>query len=111
MMINGVDYSLYIIAAVTFVVLAVAEYFICLKAKNPSARKILLFVPFFILVGALVVYGSESGGFLDLRGYVAFIIVMYALLCSIALFAGWFAFKLKYENGKEPPEACPFSEG
>ncbi|MBQ8604592.1 MAG: hypothetical protein IJ410_07100 [Oscillospiraceae bacterium] len=111
MVINGVDYTIYLIAGGSFALMALAEYFICLKSKNPSARKVLLFVPFLILVAGLLVYGSNSGGgFLDLSGLVLVVATIYALLCGAGMFAGWFAFKLKYENKNELPESCPFSE-
>jgi len=110
MIINGVDYSAIIVVAVTVIALAAAEYFICLKSKKSSYRKVLLFVPFMVLVGAMFVYGGEGGGFIDLRGYVAVILAVYALICAAAIGAGWFAFKLKYESKPDISENCPLSD-
>ncbi len=112
MLINGVDYTLYIIAAVSVLAIGGLEYYICLKSKKKSNRQALLFIPFFILVGALVIYGSESNGsFIDLRGAITLVLVVWALLCAVAQFIGWFVFKLKYENQKdEIPRDCPMSQ-
>lgn len=111
MVINGTDYSLYIVIGLTVAVLAGLEYFICLKSTKSSYRKILLFVPFLVLTGALMVYGSESGGGLfDLRGLVVVLLVIYALICAAAIGAGRFIYKLKHENKPDVPEDCPMAD-
>ena len=111
MVINGIDYTLYIIVGVSVLIMAGLEYLICIKAKNKSMRKAMLFIPFFILVASLFIYGAEpNGSFLDMRGIVSFLVACYGLISVAAIGIGWFVFKLKYENQPEIPEDCPLSE-
>ena len=76
---------LYIIPAVSFVAFAGLEYLICAKSKNSSTQKLMFFLPFLIFVGALVVYGSEAGGFMDMRGLATVVITIYGVLCLVAI--------------------------
>lgn len=112
MIINGTDYTLYIIRALSVIGIAALEYFICLKSKKKSNRQVLLFIPFFILVAALLVWGSSADdSMLDMRTPVMVMMVIWALLCAIGQFIGWFSFKLKYENEKdEIPRDCPMTK-
>ena len=99
---------LYIIPAISFVVLAALEYLICAKSKNPSTQKLLFFLPFLIFVGALVVFGSDAGGFMDMRGLATVVITIYGVLCLVAIVAGYFLYHLKHLP--DEPENCPYSE-
>ena len=99
---------LYIIPAVSFFALAGLEYLICRKAKNPSTEKLLFFLPFLIFVGALVVFGSDAGGFMDMRGLATVVITVYGVLCLVAILAGYFLYHLKHLPAE--PESCPYSE-
>ena len=109
MMINGTDYTIYIVVVLTVVLLAALEYTICRRAKNPSMRKALLFIPFLVLLFALFVYGSQpNGSFLDLRDVVALMRIGYAAVCAVAICIGWFVFAVKEK--KEDRAACPYSE-
>ena len=112
MIINGTDYTLYIIRALSVIGIAALEYLICLKSKKKANRQVLLFIPFFILVAALVIYGSETNGsFLDLRAATTAMLTVWALLCAVGQFIGWFSYKLKYENEKdEIPRDCPMAK-
>ncbi len=97
-----------IIAAASFMGLAGLEYFICAKAKNPSTEKLMFFVPFLIFVAALVVFGSDAGGFLDLRGMATVVITIYGVLSLVAILAGYYLYHLKHLP--QQPDECPFSE-
>lgn len=104
------NFMLPIIAAVSFFALAGLEYLICAKAKNPSAQKLMFFVPFLIFVGALVVFGSDANGsFLDMRGMVTAVLTVYGILSLVAIAAGWLIYQLKHVE-PEAPEDCPYSQ-
>ncbi|MBQ6850718.1 MAG: hypothetical protein IJN77_06755 [Oscillospiraceae bacterium] len=103
------DFTLIILAVVSFAAFAALEYFICSKAKNPSTEKLMFFVPFLIFVGALVVYGSDANGsFLDLRGMVTVVITIYGVLSLVAILAGYYLYHLKHLP--QDADNCPFSE-
>ena len=109
MMINGTDVTLYLAVAATVAVLAWLEYIICRRAKNPQAKKLLLFVPFLVFCRALFVYGTSDGsGFLDLSGIVVFLIICYGMVCLAAIGLGWFIALVKTD--KETKAACPFAD-
>ena len=99
---------LYIIPAVSFFAFAALEYLICAKSKNTSTQKLLFFLPFLIFIGALVVYGSEIGGFGDMRGLATVVITIYGVLCLVAILGGYFLYHLKHLP--QEPESCPYSE-
>ncbi len=99
---------LYIVCALSFVVLAGLEYLVCAKAKNPNTEKLLFFLPFLIFIAALVVYGSDSNGFLDMRGFATVVITIYGVLCLVAILGGYFLYHLKHLP--QEPESCPYSE-
>lgn len=108
-MINGVNYLIYILAGGGLVFLGGLEYFICSKSAVRSHRQALLFVPFLILCGALVVYGAEGGGsFLDLRGRVALAAIAYGFMSLAAITAGWLIYGFRHLP--QEPEDCPFME-
>ena len=67
-LINGVNYTIYIIAAAGLVLFGGLQYTICRRPTKKSHRQAMLFVPFLILCAALFVFGAEGGGsFLDMR--------------------------------------------
>ena len=94
-MINGTDYTLVIIIAISFAVIAAAQYFLCAKTKN-KILKLLPCVFGLVFIGLAVAaqFGS-SGGFIDLRGFVTFIYAVAAALCFLAQGAGWCIWKIK----------------
>ena len=103
------NFTMILLAAVSFFGFAALEYFICSKAKNPSTEKLMFFVPFLIFVAALVVFGADaSGSFLDLRGMVTVVITVYGVLSLVAILAGYYLYHLKHLPVE--PESCPFSE-
>lgn len=102
------NFTLPIIAAASFLGLAGLEYLICAKAKNPSTEKLMFFVPFLIFVAVLVVFGSDAGGFLDLRGMATVVITVYGVLSLVAILAGYYLYHLKHLP--QQPDECPFSE-
>ncbi len=103
------NFTLPLIAAASFFALAGLEYFICSKTSNPSTQKLLFFLPFLIFVGALVVFGSDAGGFLDLRGMVTAVLTIYGILSLVAIAGGWLLYALKHTQ-PETPEDCPYSQ-
>ena len=59
------------------------------------------------LVAALVVFGSDAGGFLDLRGMATVVITIYCVLSLVAILAGYYLYHLKHLS--QQPDECPFS--
>ena len=108
-LINGVNYTIYIIAAAGLVLFGGLQYTICRRPTKKSHRQAMLFVPFLILCAALFVFGAEGGGsFLDVRGAVALALMGYGFLSLAAISAGWLAAAVK--NDKEAKASCPFNE-
>lgn len=89
LMFNGTDYTIYVIIAVTFVLLFALQYLLCCKTENRLLRAI----PFLLPLGAIVMaiisaasYGHNSG-FIDLSMVAAGLLAAYAVICLTAILA------------------------
>lgn len=92
---NGTDYTLVLTAVAFAVLLAAAEYILCAKVRNKYIKMIPLVVPVFFLVLIPFCLTGETGGFIDLRGLVAFICGVCAVISAAAIGIGWLIYKVK----------------
>lgn len=96
-MINGTDYTLYIIAFLSVTFLFFLQLYLCRKTKSSKIRKLPLLFVAFLLVLALITYITpDTSGFIDLSGLVASILFFYAVICSAAIGLAWAVYKVKY---------------
>lgn len=91
-MISGTDYTVYVLIAITFVLLFVLQYLLCQKTENRLLRAIPFLLPVAAIISAIISaasYGHNSG-FIDLSMVMAGLLAIYALLSLIPiLLARW----------------------
>lgn len=88
--INGTDYTLFVLAAVAALVFFAGQYALCRWAKRPIFRYIPACAVVLLLLLAQYVLSSDNrGSFIDLRGAAAAVIVGFALLCAVSASLGW----------------------
>ena len=101
--INGVDYTFHIIA-ISFVILSIAVYFtaqylLCKKAKKLTVKLIPAYaVLLLIVLAGLVAVSGTGGSVIDLRSFVALVILCYAAICAVSAGLAWLIYKLKRKN-------------
>lgn len=96
-MINGTDYTLYIIAFATVTFMFFLQLYLCRKAKSRKIQMLPLLFVVFLLMMALVTYITpDTSGFIDLSGLVAVMFLIYAAICSVAIGLAWAVYKIKY---------------
>ncbi len=113
MFVGGADFTLVAFVAIfSFIILAFAEYYICAKAKRESTKKLLFFIPFFILAGGLILYGANDGIFEELRKFITLFITGYGFLCLFAIITGFGIYTMEQSKQIPPssPEDCPYKE-
>ena len=98
LIINGTDYGLPVIAAVSVVVLFLLQYALCGKTRSlplkllPTAYILLSFV------FAGMCLAAPDTGFIDLRGAAALLFCGYGAICSVAVSAAWLVYKYKLKK-------------
>ncbi len=112
MFIGGADFTLVAFVAIfSFIILAFLEYYICTKAKQESTKKLMFFIPFFILAGALIFYGTSDGIFKELRSFITMFIAGYGFLCLFAIIAGFGIYTVEQAKKAPPiPADCPMNK-
>ncbi len=113
MFIGTADFTgVFFVAIFSFIILAFLEYYLCTKAKHESTKKLLFFIPFFILTGAMILYGASDSTFEELRRFIALFITGYGFLCLLAIITGFGIYTLQQVK-KAPPEIpadCPINK-
>ncbi len=95
-MINGTDYTLYIIAFSTFVFLFFMQLYLCRKAKSKKIKMLpLLFVAFILLMALITYLTPDTSGFIDLSGLVAFLLLAYAVICAASIGFAWMVYDMR----------------
>ena len=98
--INGVDYAFHVFAVI-FVVIIVAlffvgQYILCKRAKRMAIKLIPVYAVFLMAILAiLVTMGGTGGSPIDLRSFVAWIIVGIAAICGISSGAAWLTYRIR----------------
>ena len=101
--VNGIDYTFQIIAA-AFVILSIvayftAQYLLCKKAKKLAIKLIPSYaVLLLIVLAGLAAVSGTGGSVVDLRGFVALVILGYALICAVSVGLAWMMYGLKRKN-------------
>jgi hypothetical protein len=97
--INGIDYAFHIFAT-TFIVASVAvfftvQYILCKKSKRMAIKLIPAYgVLILIILAFLVTISSTGGSFIDLRSFIALVILGYALICGISAGVAWVIYRI-----------------
>ena len=92
--INGTDYSVVVIGVVSFLVLFGVQYGICLKAKSKILRFALWgYVGLILLLAVLCALDGDSSGFIIISGFIALILLGYALIFAGAIICAWLVYK------------------
>ena len=99
-MINGVDYTFHIFAVIFVVVIVslffVGQYILCRKAKHIAIKLIPAYGVFLLIILAiLVAMGGTGGSFIDLRSFVAWVILGIASICGVSSGAAWVIYRVK----------------
>ena len=98
--INGIDYTFHIFAAIFVVVIVslffAGQYILCKKAKHMAVKLIPTYVVFLLVILAiLVTMGGTGGSFIDLRSFVAWVILGIASIGGVSLGAAWVIYRVK----------------
>lgn len=98
---NGVEYTLPVIAAASFIALFALEYLLLKKARRRWIKLLpLLYVVFLLCLAAHTLFSrTGGGGFIDLSGFIALVLVIYAAICAAALLLAWAVHKLAGRRG------------
>lgn len=84
---DGKDSTIYVVAAVSMILLFSLQYFICTRTERSIIRAIPFVYPFLLLALAMICYASPDGGWIDLRLIAALLLLGYAAICMVP-FAG-----------------------
>ena len=98
--IDGIDYTFHIFGIV-FIIISVilfftVQYLLCSRAKKTRTKLIPAYgVVLQIVLAIFVTLSDNHGSFLDLRSFVALVILCYALICAISAMVAWVIFSAK----------------
>ena len=85
MMINGTDYTLPFLAALSFFILFVIQFLLCHYAR----KKFLRHLPWLWVAGVLAFAAAglfgDTGGWIDLRAFFAAVLAGYAAICAAGI--------------------------
>lgn len=93
--INGTDYTLYVIVAVSVIVLFTLQSVLCRRAKRMFLKLLPLGYVALTLVLAVACLFGDTGGFIDLRDAFALILCGYAAICAAAIGLAWLVCRMK----------------
>ena len=101
--INGTDYSLFVIGGIGAIIFFAIQLALCFKAKKLSVK--LIPVYFICLLVALaiasVIIEVSPDSLMDLSGLIAIVILCVALLFGISIGVAWLIYKIKAKKGTE----------
>lgn len=96
---NGTDYTLYVLAGITVIVLFAVQYGLCAKTKRRRFKMLpLSYVLLILILAALGLVEGDTGSVIDLSGLVALLPCGYAAICFAAIMAAWLVYWLKGKN-------------
>ncbi|MBQ7859893.1 MAG: hypothetical protein IJ347_07185 [Faecalibacterium sp.] len=86
LMINGTDYTLYLLVPLALAVLFGIQYVLCGITDSQPMRALPFAVPALMLFSAVnILTAPVNGSFLDLRSGVAAMIALFAAACVVVL--------------------------
>ena len=95
--VNGLDYSLFVIGGAGALLLFAVQLALCFKAKSKRVKLIpVYFIGLLIILAiASVAIGTSPESLMDLSGLVAIVILCVALLFGTAIGAAWLVFRIR----------------
>ena len=85
MIINGTDYTFYLIVLGSFLLLFAVQYLLCRRVRIRLLRHLPWAYVVYLLGLAVATLFGDTGGFVDLRSFFALVILGYAVLCAVAI--------------------------
>ena len=86
LMINGTDYTLYLLVPLALAILFTAQYLLCDMAGGKPLKYLPFAVPAFMLFSAVnILTAPIDGSFVDLRNSAAGLITLFAAACTVVL--------------------------
>lgn len=91
---DGKDSTIYVVAAVSMILLFSLQYFICTRTERSIIRAIPFVYPFLLLALAVIYYASpDGGGWIDLRLIAALLLLGYAAICMVSILLARFLYR------------------
>lgn len=90
---DGKDSTIYVVAAVSMILLFSLQYFICTRTERSIIRAIPFVYPFLLLALAMICYASPDGGWIDLRLIAALLLLGYAAICMVSILLARFLYR------------------
>ncbi len=91
---DGKDSTIYVVAAVSMILLFSLQYFICTRTERSIIRAIPFVYPFLLLALAVICYASpDGGGWIDLRLIAALLLLGYAAICMVSILLARFLYR------------------
>ena len=85
---NGTDYTFVFFFGSVFT-LFLLQFFLCRKARRCFFKWLPMgYVAALLFLSVACLYG-DTGGFIDVRGFFALVILGYAAICAAAIGLGW----------------------
>ena len=94
------DYTFHVVGTIfAFALIAVfftVQYMLCSRVKKTWIKLIPAFVVLLYVAAAILVATGDTGGSpIDLRGVVASMILIFALICGVSLGAAWVVYRVR----------------
>ena len=86
---NGTDYTIPVFVMVSAIILFALQSTLCKRCRRLWVKLLPLLYVLLWLVLAVHALLSEPDGFIDLRGLVAMMFAIYALICAVSIGLAW----------------------
>ena len=100
--INGTDYSLFVIGGVGALIFFAIQLALCFKAKKTGVKLIPVYFICLLVVLAIasVIIGTSPESLMDLSGLIAIVILCVALLFGVSIGAAWLIYRIRAKKDR-----------
>lgn len=96
LLINETDYTVYLIVAISIVLLFAGQFLLCRFGKRRWIRELpAMYIVMVLILAFICAVTSDGSGFIDLSKTVALLLCSYAGMCAAAIGAAWGLYSLK----------------
>jgi len=108
--INGTDYSLFVVGGIGALIFFVGQLTLCFKAKKIGVKLIPVYFVCLLVALAIVsvIIGTSPESLMDLSGLIAIVILCVALLFDISIGAAWLIYRIKTKKERKAVLNCTF---
>ena len=100
--INGTDYSLFVIGGIGALLFFAIQLALCFKAKKLGVKLIPVYFICLLVVLAIasVIIGVSPDSLMDLSGLITIVILCVALLFGISIGAAWLIYRIRAKKDR-----------